>query len=78
MKVDLHGVEGPLLAPLWGWAKLSRAYPSVFNDAKAIELVEQIDVFCLPVFPFNCFPQELIAAERRLETLKGNSVPVTT
>ncbi len=61
MKVDLHGVEGPLLAPLWGWPKLSRAYPSVFNDAKAIELVEQIDVFCLPVFPFNCFPQEFIS-----------------
>jgi len=32
----------------------------------------------LPVFVFNCFPQELIAAERRLETLKGNRVPVTT
>ncbi|MGD0170953.1 MAG: class I SAM-dependent methyltransferase [Halobacteriota archaeon] len=43
MKVDLHGVEGTLLAPLWGRAKFSREYPSVFNDAKAIELVEQID-----------------------------------
>ena len=43
MKVDLHGVEGTLLAPLWGRAKFSREHPSVFNDAKAIELVEQID-----------------------------------
>ena len=43
MKVDLHGVQGTLLAPLWGRAKFSRDYPSVFNDAKAIELVEQID-----------------------------------
>jgi O-methyltransferase involved in polyketide biosynthesis len=43
MKVDLHGVEGTLLAPLWGRAKFSREFPSVFNDAKAIELVEQID-----------------------------------
>lgn len=43
MKFDLHGVEGTLLAPLWGRAKFSCEYPSVFNDAKAIELVEQID-----------------------------------
>jgi O-methyltransferase involved in polyketide biosynthesis len=43
MKVDLHGVERTLLAPLWGRAKFSRQFPSVFNDAKAIELVEQID-----------------------------------
>jgi O-methyltransferase involved in polyketide biosynthesis len=43
MELDLHGVEGTLLAPLWGRAKFSREYPSVFNDAKAIELVEQID-----------------------------------
>ncbi|HYC19362.1 MAG TPA: class I SAM-dependent methyltransferase [Candidatus Bathyarchaeia archaeon] len=43
MKVDLHGVEGTLLAPLWGRAKFSREYPSVFNDTKAVELVEQID-----------------------------------
>ncbi|MGB9372503.1 MAG: class I SAM-dependent methyltransferase [Halobacteriota archaeon] len=43
MKVDLHGVEGTLLAPLWGRAKFSRDYPSVFNDAKATELVEQIE-----------------------------------
>jgi len=32
----------------------------------------------LLVFVSNCFPQELIGAERRLETLKGNRVPVTT
>ena len=43
MKVDLHGVERTLLAPLWARAKFSRDFPSVFNDAKAIELVEQID-----------------------------------
>ena len=43
MKVDLRGLEGTLLAPLWGRAKFSRDYPSVFNDAKAIDVVEQID-----------------------------------
>jgi O-methyltransferase involved in polyketide biosynthesis len=43
MKVDLHGVEGTLLAPLWGRAKFSAEFPSIFNDARAIELVEQID-----------------------------------
>ncbi|MGZ7193200.1 MAG: class I SAM-dependent methyltransferase [Halobacteriota archaeon] len=43
MKTHLNGVEGTLLAPLWGRAKFSREYPAVFNDSKAIELVEQID-----------------------------------
>ncbi|MGA9079425.1 MAG: class I SAM-dependent methyltransferase, partial [Halobacteriota archaeon] len=36
-------VEATLLAPLCARAKFSREFPSIFNDAKAIELVDQID-----------------------------------
>jgi O-methyltransferase involved in polyketide biosynthesis len=43
MKLDLGGVEETLLVPLWGRAKFSRENPSILNDTKAIELVEQLD-----------------------------------
>jgi len=43
MKINLEGVEETLLIPLWGRAKFSRENPSILNDAKAIELVEQLD-----------------------------------
>ncbi|MFZ0924994.1 MAG: class I SAM-dependent methyltransferase [Halobacteriota archaeon] len=43
MKLDLSGVEKTLLVPLWGRAKLSRENPSILNDTKATELVEQLD-----------------------------------
>ena len=43
MKIDFHDVEATLLAPLCARAKFSREFPSIFNDAKAIELVDQID-----------------------------------
>jgi len=43
MKLDLSGVEETLLVPLWGRAKFSRENPSLLNDTKAIELVEQLD-----------------------------------
>ena len=43
MKVDLHDVEATLLAPLWARAKFSREYPSIFNDEKAIALVDQLE-----------------------------------
>jgi O-methyltransferase involved in polyketide biosynthesis len=43
IKVDFHDLEATLLPPLYGRAKFSRAFPSIFNDEKAIELVDQID-----------------------------------
>ncbi len=43
MKLDLSGVEETLLVPLWARAKFSRENPSILNDTKAIELVEQLD-----------------------------------
>jgi hypothetical protein len=43
MKVNLGSVEETLLVPMWGRATISREYPSLLNDAKAVELVGQID-----------------------------------
>jgi O-methyltransferase involved in polyketide biosynthesis len=43
MKLDLSGVEETLLVPLWGRARFSRENPSILNDTKAIELVDQLD-----------------------------------
>ena len=43
IKINLTGVSETLLGPLWGRAKLSRERNPVLNDAKAIELIEQID-----------------------------------
>jgi len=43
MKMKLNGVEETLLIPLWSRAHISKEYPSLFNDAKAIELVDAID-----------------------------------
>jgi O-methyltransferase involved in polyketide biosynthesis len=43
MKINLGSVEETLLVPLWGRATISREYPLLLNDAKAVELVGQID-----------------------------------
>jgi O-methyltransferase involved in polyketide biosynthesis len=43
VKVKLSGVSQSMLGCLWGRAQLSKRYPSLFYDAKAIELVEKID-----------------------------------
>jgi len=43
MKLDLTGVEETLLVSLRGRAKFSQENPSILNDTKAIELVEQLD-----------------------------------
>jgi O-methyltransferase involved in polyketide biosynthesis len=43
MKVHLSNVEETLLIPLWGRAQSSRAHNSLLNDAKAIEIIDQID-----------------------------------
>src|SRR3974390_490678 len=42
-KINLGSVEETLLIPLWGRATISREYPSLLNDTKAVELVGQID-----------------------------------
>ena len=41
--MNLDDIEETLFLPLWGRATISRDYPSLFNDEKAVELVEQID-----------------------------------
>ncbi|MGB8311897.1 MAG: class I SAM-dependent methyltransferase [Halobacteriota archaeon] len=43
IKIDLSTVSETLLISLWSRAKISREHNSLLNDAKAIELVEQID-----------------------------------
>jgi O-methyltransferase involved in polyketide biosynthesis len=43
IKIDLSSVSETLLISLWSRAKISREHNSLLNDAKAIELVEQID-----------------------------------
>jgi O-methyltransferase involved in polyketide biosynthesis len=43
MEVHLSNVEETLLIPLWGRAQSSRAHNSLLNDAKAIEIIDQID-----------------------------------
>jgi O-methyltransferase involved in polyketide biosynthesis len=43
MEIDLNNVEETLLIPLRGRAQISKDFPSLLNDAKAIELVEHID-----------------------------------
>jgi O-methyltransferase involved in polyketide biosynthesis len=43
MEIDLNDVEETLLIPLWGRAQVSRERNSLLNDAKALEIIEQID-----------------------------------
>jgi len=43
VKFDFHGVQASLLAPLWARAKFSREFPALFNDERAIALVDQLD-----------------------------------
>jgi O-methyltransferase involved in polyketide biosynthesis len=42
VKFDFHGMEASLLAPLWARAKFSREFPTLFNDEKAVALVDQL------------------------------------
>jgi len=44
INIDLDAVEKTLLIPLWSRAKLSREHAPLLNDAKAIEIVEKIDL----------------------------------
>ena len=43
VKVKISGASSSMLGCLWSRAQLSREYSSLFFDAKAVELVEQID-----------------------------------
>lgn len=43
IKVDFSGLPRTSLEPLYGRAKISREYSSLFNDIKAVELIKQID-----------------------------------
>ena len=43
VKVTLGGISASMLGCLWGRARLSKEYSSLFYDAKAIELAEKID-----------------------------------
>jgi len=43
IKVDLSGIPQTSLLILYGRAKVSKEHGSLFNDAKALELVERLD-----------------------------------
>lgn len=45
MKVNLSGMPLTSLVTLYSRAKISKEHGSLFNDAKAVELVEQIDFY---------------------------------
>ena len=54
VKITLSGVSETLLFCLFGRAKLSKEYSSLFYDAKAVELVEKIDYdFSTSDMPFE-------------------------
>jgi len=42
-KVNFNGIARTSIAPLYARAKISNEYSSIFNDAKAVELVERMD-----------------------------------
>lgn len=43
MNLDFHDVQATLLAPLSARAKFGREFSLIFNNEKAITLVEQLD-----------------------------------
>lgn len=43
IKINLSGLPRTSLEPLYGRAKISREYGSLFNDIKSVELIEQMD-----------------------------------
>lgn len=55
LKVNLSGVPQTSLVVLYGRAKISKEHGSLFNDAKAVELVERID------YDFSAFVEKAIA-----------------
>ncbi len=51
MRVELSPLEKTLVLPLWHRAQISKAYPSLLNDPKAIELVDHLQ------YDFSAFEQ---------------------
>jgi len=51
MRVELSPLEETLVLPLWHRAQISKAYPSLLNDPKAIELVDHLQ------YDFSAFEQ---------------------
>jgi len=64
MKIELKNVEETSLLPLWSRAKVSREYSKLFNDTKAIELVEKID-YDFSTFEENLFQSLFMAARAK-------------
>ena len=51
MRVELNPLEETLVLPLWHRAQISKAYPSLLNDPKAVELVDYLQ------YDFSTFEQ---------------------
>ena len=64
MKIELKNIEETLLLPLWSRANISREYSKLFNDTKAIELVEKID-YDFSRFEENLFQNLFMAARAK-------------
>lgn len=43
LKVNLSGLARTSIAPLYARAKMSKEHGSIFNDSKAVELIERMD-----------------------------------
>ncbi len=43
MEINLGDIAETVFIPLWGRATISREHPTFFSDAKAVEVVEQMD-----------------------------------
>lgn len=54
IKINLSGLPQTSLMPLYGRAKISKNFGSLFNDAKAIELVERMD------YDFSAFDKVVV------------------
>ncbi len=51
MSVKLSSLEETLVVPLWHRARVSKVFPALLNDSKAIELVDHLD------YDFSTFKQ---------------------
>jgi O-methyltransferase involved in polyketide biosynthesis len=50
VKINLSGISRTLLTPLWERAQFSKEHSSLFNDPKAIEIVDKLD-YDFPMSP---------------------------
>jgi len=67
VRIKLSGVSRTLLTPLWERAQFSKEYSSLFNDLKAIEIVEKLDYDfpTSPQIPFLSHLSSLFAARAK-------------